>query len=185
MSEFNEGRRFVGSNRAMVAMAAALVALGGGAGAIAMHAGAPTVTMAPAIPVAIHSLESGGIVTVKGRVAEIYGNKFIMADSSGRALVDTGPQGERALVTVGEDVTVQGRFDRGFVHAAFLVGPDAKVTALEPLDGPHGHERPGHHGPRHGPDDDRDDPGAMPPPPPGAGPAGNGTPPPPAAAAGN
>ncbi|WP_420383959.1 hypothetical protein [Novosphingobium sp.] len=180
MSEPTDRRRFAGSNRAMVAIAAAFVALGGGAGAIAMHAGQPTVTMAPAVPVAIHSLTSGTIVTVKGRVAEIYGNKFIMADTSGRALVDTGPHGERALVTVGEDVTVQGRFDRGFMHASFLVGPDAKVTALEPLDGPHG--GPGHHhGPRHGPDDGPGDerengpgdgpdhgPGAPPPPPPPA-----------------
>jgi len=83
-------------------------------------------------------------------------------------LVDTGREGdERQLVKVGEPVTVQGRFDRGFVHAAFLVGADNKALALGPLGGPphgrHGpHEGPG---PDRGPDADRDGP---PPPPPAA-----------------
>lgn len=164
-------------NRPGAALAAvALIALGGGAGAVAMHATRPSVTMAPASPIAIRALSSSGIVTIKGRVAEIYGNKFILADASGRALVETGREGEDGrLVTAGEPVTVQGRFDRGFVHAAFLVGPDNKVVALGPLGGPP-HGGPG---PRHGPDDG---PGG-PPPPPGAGRDGNAPPPPPPVAA--
>ncbi len=152
-------RRLRDRPRAALA-AVALLALGGGAGAVAMHATRPSVTMAPAVPVAIRSLSSSGIVTIRGRVAEIYGNKFIIADASGRALVETGREGEDGrLVTAGEPVTVQGRFDRGFVHAAFLVGPDAKVVALGPLGGP----PHGGHGRRHGPDDGPDAP-----PPPGA-----------------
>lgn len=155
--------------------AAALLALGGGAGAVAMHAARPSVTMAPAVPVAIRALSSSGIVTIRGRVAEIYGNKFIIADASGRALVETGREGEDGrLVTAGEPVTVQGRFDRGFVHAAFLVAPDGKVTALGPLDGP----RHGRHGPPHGPEDGPDGP-----PPPGIDRDGNAPPPPVAASA--
>ncbi|MGI4731359.1 MAG: hypothetical protein ACRYFW_06385 [Janthinobacterium lividum] len=133
-------------------MAAGLLALGGAAGAVVVAETRPTVSMAPATPVAIRSLSSGGIVTIRGRVAEIYGNKIIVADASGRALVDLGREGDdRSLATVGEPVTVQGRFDRGFLHAAFLVGPDAKVVALAPLTPPpHGpHGRPGPDG---GPD---------------------------------
>jgi hypothetical protein len=134
---------------------AGLLALGGVAGAVAMAETRPSVLMAPATPVAIRSLASAGIVTIRGRVAEIYGNKFVMDDGTGRALVDTGPEGDRrALVTVGAPVTVQGRFERGFVHAAFLVGADAKVLAVGPLAGP---PREAAHGP-----------GAPPPPPPGA-----------------
>ncbi|TPG07514.1 hypothetical protein EAH84_14480 [Sphingomonas oligophenolica] len=134
--------------------------MGGGAGAVAMQATRPSVSMAPATPVAIRSLSSSGIVTIRGRVAEIYGNKFVMQDASGRALVDTGREGQDGrLVTAGEPVTVQGRFDRGFVHAAFLVGPDNKVVALGPLGGPR--DGPGRHGLRHGPDDG---PGTPPPP---------------------
>lgn len=157
-------------------VAAGLLALGGAAGAVVVAETRPSVSMAPATPVAIRSLSSTGIVTIRGRVAEIYGNKFVMADPSGRALVDTGREGDdRQLVTAGEPVTVQGRFDRGFVHAAFLVGPDNKVMALGPLAGaprgPHG---------RRGPDDGRDGP----PPPPGADRAAN-APPPPAPVTGN
>ena len=164
--------------RAIIA-AAALLAVGGAAGAVAMHEAGPSVTMAPATPTAIRSLSSSGIVTIKGRVAEIYGNKFVMADGSGRALVDTGREGEGGrLVTAGEPVTVQGRFDRGFVHAAFLVGADNKVVALEPLGGP----PHGPHGRRHGPDDGPGGPGPDGPPRPGADRDGDGPPPPPPAA---
>lgn len=132
--------------------AAALLALGGGVGAAAMQVTRPSTAMAPQAPVAIRSLPASGIVSIKGRVAEIYGNKFILADPSGRALVDTGREGDGGeLVTAGETVTVQGRFDRGSVHAAFLVGPDNTVVALGPLGGPH--DRPGEPRPHHGPDD--------------------------------
>ena len=122
--------------------AAGLLALGGAGGAVVVARTRPSVAMAPATPVAIRSLSSPGIVTIRGRVAEIYGNKFIMADGSGRALVDTGREGgNRQLVTANEPVTVQGRFDRGFVHAAFLIGTDNKVMVLGPLARPP-------HGPR-------------------------------------
>jgi uncharacterized protein YdeI (BOF family) len=148
------GRGLRGNAAAAVA-GIALLALGGGVGAAVMHATRPSVTMAPATPVAIRSLQSEGIVTIKGQVAEVFGNKFIVQDRSGRALVETGREGEDGkLVAPGEPVTVQGRFDQGFVRAEFLVGSDAKVIALGPLGGPHGdHDRPGRrHGPEDGPD---------------------------------
>ncbi|WP_231639445.1 hypothetical protein [Sphingomonas profundi] len=152
----------------LIAAAAGLLAVGGAAGAVAVQTSRPSVTMAPATPVAIRTLASEGIVTVRGQVAEIYGNKFILADGTGRALVDTGREGEGGLVKPGEAVTVQGRYDDGFIHAAFLVAPGGAVTALGPLGGPHGPPH-GHHGPR----DDRGGPGGpdmaaddMPPPPP-------------------
>ena len=139
--------------RATIALAsAALVAAGVAAGATVVAETRPSVTMAPAVPVAIRSLSSEGIVTVRGRVAEVYGNKFVMADASGRALVDTGREGnEQKLVKPGEPVTIQGRFERGFVHAAFLVGPDNKVVALGPLARPP-HGRGGPHGGDRAPD---------------------------------
>ena len=142
--------------------AAGLLAIGGGAGAVIVQAQRPSVTMAPMAPVAIHALGSGAIATIRGSVVEIYGNKFVLSDASGRALIDTGPEGENGtLVKVGEAVTVQGRFDQGIVHAAFLVTSGNKVTALGPLGGP-----PHEHGPR-GPQGGR----AVPPPPPADGPA--------------
>lgn len=177
----------LGRRRNAALAAVALLAVGGGAGAVAMKASRPPVTMAPALPVTIKSLASDGIVTIKGQVAEIYGNKFIMADASGRALVDTGREGEQGLVTAGEPVLVQGHFDHGFVRAAFLVGPDGKVVALGPLGGPpHGHHG-GRHGPDGGPggrDGGPDGPDGPPPPPPGADRGNDAPPPPPAPAAG-
>jgi hypothetical protein len=148
--------RIPAGQRSKLALAAAgLLVLGGAAGAVVATQSRPAVSMAPATPIPIARLSSSGIVTLRGRVAEIYGNKVILADGSGRALVDLGREGEEAsLVTLGEPITVQGRFDRGFVRAAFLIGPDNKVLALGPLAGP----PHGRHGPhrRHGPDDGPD-----------------------------
>lgn len=79
-------------------------------------------------------------VAIKGDVAEIYGNKFVVQDGSGRALVDTGPRGEgRMSVAKGETITVQGRFDRGVVHADLLAHADGHNDAFGPPDrGPPG-----------------------------------------------
>jgi len=133
------------SRRIRVALAAAaLIAVGGAAGAAAISVTQPSVEMAPLAPTPIRSLTEGdSIVTVKGQAAEVFGNKFIMADASGRALVDTGRAGEnKALVAVGQSVTVQGRFEHGFVHASFLVSADGKVMSLRPMGPPHGHRGP-------------------------------------------
>ncbi|WP_116090691.1 hypothetical protein [Sphingomonas crusticola] len=150
--------------------AAAILAIGGVAGAVVGHDMKPAIEMAPLKPVAIRSLSSdSGIVTVRGRVAEIFGNKLVVDDGSARALVDTGREGDsRALAVVGAPLTAQGRFDRGVLHASFLVDAAGKVTALGPLGGP-----PDRHGPPHGHGD------GPPPPPPGNGPP---PPPPPGAA---
>jgi uncharacterized protein YdeI (BOF family) len=149
-------KRFDFRRNRLALAAAGLLVVGGAAGAVTVAATRPSVTMAPAMPIAIRSLQSGGIVTIRGRVAEIYGNKIVMADPTGRALVDLGREGEDGnLVTAGQPVTIQGRFEHGFVHASFLVGAGGKVTALGPLGGP----PHGHHGRGHGPnrdDSDRD-----------------------------
>jgi len=159
--------------------AAAVLAVGGVAGAMAAREMGPSIEMAPLTPVAIRSLSSSsGIVTVRGRVAEIFGNKLVVDDGSARALIDTGPEGDdRSLASVGAPITAQGQFDRGVLHASFLVDAAGKVTALGPLGGP---PRPG------GPQGPAPRPGDGPPPPPGAAPPppppGMAPPPPPAGA---
>ena len=169
------GRPPFGRRGKLALAALGLLVLGGAGGAVVVAESRPSISMAPATPVAIRSLSSSGIVTIRGRVAEIFGNKVIVADASGRALVDLGREGDdRQLVTAGEPVTVQGRFERGFVHAAFLVGPDNKVLALGPLAGPP-HGPHGRHGPDGGPD------GPPPPPPPPGVDRGPPPPPPPVA----
>lgn len=117
------------------AVAALVIGAAGGAGAMKMMR--PTPEMAPLTPVAISAMPATSLVTIKGKVAEIYGNKFVLQDESGKALVETGRAGEGgALVTRDEAVTVQGRFDDGFVHASYLVRQDGRTEALGPPKGP-------------------------------------------------
>jgi uncharacterized protein YdeI (BOF family) len=107
-------------------------------------------------PVAIGKLQAADVVAVKGSVAEIYGNKFILQDDSGRMLVDLGPRGDDAsAVTKGEQVSVQGRFDRGFIAAQVVSHADGRNQAFGPPARP----------PRPDRDADRG-PGRRPPPPP-------------------
>jgi hypothetical protein len=104
----------------------------------------------------------------KGQVAEVFGNKFIVQDDSGRTLVDTGPRGEGGkLVAKGETVTVQGHFDNGFIQANVMTRADGTSEAFGPPKHPH-HERgpddrPGPHADR-GPGSDRGPGGELPPP---------------------
>jgi len=72
-------------------------------------------------------------VAVRGDVAEVFGNKFIVADDSGRALVDTGRAGEGGtLVARSEAVTVQGRFEHGFIHATVITHADGRSDVVAP-----------------------------------------------------
>ena len=102
-------------------------------------------------PAPIDKMAERTPVAIKGDVAEVFGNKFVIQDGSGRALVDTGPRGEdRVIVAKGEIVTVQGRFDRGVVHADVLAHADGRNDAFGPLD--RGPMRPkGPKGPKDGP----------------------------------
>lgn len=84
-------------------------------------------------PVAVAKLQDGNPAAVKGTVAEIFGNKFVLDDGSGHALVDLGPRGEDAdAVSKGETVTVQGMFDRGVVHADIVSHADGRSQAFGP-----------------------------------------------------
>jgi uncharacterized protein YdeI (BOF family) len=99
-------------------------------------------------PTSIDRLQDDSPVSAKGRVDEIFGNKFILQDDSGRALVDLGPRGEGGdAVSQGETITVQGRFDRGVIHAQVVSHRDGRSESF----GPPGPPRPGR-GPDRGPD---------------------------------
>lgn len=94
-------------------------------------------TLTPVAPVAIQALAPSGATAIKGEVAEVFGNKFVVQDPTGRALVETGPAGEGGkLVARGEGVTVQGRFADGFLHARLLTHGDGRQEVLGPAGGP-------------------------------------------------
>jgi uncharacterized protein YdeI (BOF family) len=156
------------------------LAIGAAGGASAVSMTRPSVEMAPTVATPVAKLASdNGVVTVKGRVAEVFGDRFVVQDTTGRAMVDAGRD---ASVTKGAPVQVQGRYDNGQLRASYLVDANGKVTPVGPPP-----PRPGH-GPKHGPDARGPGgpggpgapcaPGAMPPPPPPAD--GSAPPPPPA-----
>lgn len=121
---------------------AALVALATGSDAFAQMPPAPPPPPPPVsspqavmllTPIAIGRMQADNIVAVKGVVAEIFGNKFILQDDTGRALVELGPQGEDGTaVTKGEQVMVQGRFDRGFIVAQVVSHADGRNQGFGP-----------------------------------------------------
>lgn len=160
--------------------AAVLLALGAAGGAGAVQLTRPTVEMAPTVATPVARLaQTSGIVTVKGRVAETYGDRFVLQDGSGRALVDVGPAASG--VASGAALTVQGRYLDGQLHASYLVDGQGNVQAVgappPPPGGPHGPPPPPPAGP--GAPPPPAGPGAPPPPPPGAVPPAAGAVPPP------
>ncbi|MEQ7873484.1 hypothetical protein ABDK56_05705 [Sphingomonas sp. ASV193] len=163
---------------------ATLLALGaaGGAGAVSMTR--PSVSMAPTVVTAAAKLpQSSGIVTVKGKVAEVYGDRFVVQDGSGKAMVDAGRDGEQ-YAQLGAPLLVQGRYDNGQLKADYLVNASGQVAQVGPPPrGPRGrpHGGPGGPGGPGRPGDPRCAAGGPPPPPPPgmAGPAGRGMAPPP------
>lgn len=168
-------KNLVGRPAALWIGGAVLLAAGavGGAGAVGLTR--PGIEVAPIRPVAIATLaqHDDGLVTVRGKVAEIYGDRFTIVDGSGKAMVDAGRDGDNA-VTAGQDLLVQGRYDNGQLRASFLVDGNGRVSMVGPAHGP----RPGRPGDPHGPrgaGPGRDGPGRDGPPPV----ACDGPPPPP------
>lgn len=115
-------------------MAGALLgAFAVGAGATAVAQRSNRVTLVALAPAPISAMNNRSPVAVKGQVAEVFGNKFVIEDEGGRALVETGPQGEgTALVAKAETVTVQGRFDHGFIHAVAIQHADGHNDLVGP-----------------------------------------------------
>ncbi|WP_279482725.1 hypothetical protein [Aureimonas sp. SK2] len=105
----------------------------------------------------VNELRDMNDLRLEGRVAEVFGNRFVLEDATGRTLVELGPRGERGtLVKVGDTVSVDGRFERGQIDARSISVGGAERIALErprpERDGPRGPGRgPDRDGPRHGP----------------------------------
>lgn len=124
-----------GRTAILAAAGGALLIAGIGAGAAITHAASRPEAMAPVSISPISSLKiddaERSVTSVKGRVVEVFGSNFVVDDGTGRALIETGPaEAGDAAVSVGQVVTVQGRFDAGVIRPSFLVGADGKVVAL-------------------------------------------------------
>jgi hypothetical protein len=183
---------FKGRYKAMLAgtMLAALavgVAAGAGGTRIAQRWQPRSVMLLQPAP--IGTMQEGNSVAVKGSVAETFGHFFILQDSSGRALVDLGPRGDAVdAAAKGENLTVQGVFDRGLIHARVLAYADGRTEEFGPPPPPRadrGPPPPPGYGPDRGPPppDYRSPPlppraDRGPPPPPDAAPVRNPPPPP-------
>lgn len=169
----NIGKLHLSAKQRLGLGAAALLVLGAAGGAGAMSLTRPTVEMAPTVQTPISKLGSArSIVSVRGRVAEVYGDRFIVQDPTGRVMVDAG-RGDHAGLATGSSVLVQGRYDNGQLKARFLVDRFGNVEEVGPPPPPGGaRRRPGHDG-APPPPPGRDGPPAPPPggvsPPPGAG----------------
>jgi len=121
------------------ALSVGLLAIGAivGAGALRVAGGVPRQAGYVLQPAPIASMSEWSPAAIKGQVAEVFGNKFIVADASGRALVETGREGEGGrLVKPSETVTVQGQFERGFVHASVIQHEDGRADLVGPPKGP-------------------------------------------------
>lgn len=155
-----------------IALAVLVVGAAAGAGGVKMAQNWQPQSVMLLQPTAIDKLAAGDPVAVKGSVAEIFGNKFILDDGMGRALVDLGPRGENAdAVVKGETVTVQGMFDRGVMHARILSHADGRNEAFDTPPPPPAPGAPPPPGPAVG--------AVLPPPPPTAGAGAGAEPPPP------
>lgn len=92
-------------------------------------------------PIAISAMTDGNVAAIKGKVTDVFGNKFVVEDATGRTLVETGRAGKGgSLVTRDDILTVQGRFDNGFMRGSMIVHADGRTDILRGPDGPRRHE---------------------------------------------
>jgi hypothetical protein len=136
-SRSGPSRRPVPSRSLMAGIALAVLGAAVGAGGMKIAQNRQPKSVVLLQPVSIDKLRSGSLSAVRGNVSDIFGNKFLVEDGSGRALVDLGPRGENgAAVTKGENITVQGIFERGVVHAQVVSHADGRNEAFGPAPPP-------------------------------------------------
>ncbi|MGE0723310.1 MAG: hypothetical protein AB7O45_02985 [Alphaproteobacteria bacterium] len=95
-------------------------------------------------------------ITISGTVADVFGNKFVLQDDSGKVLVESGPRWrQRVEVKPGEKVSVTGRPGDGTFEAFSITLADGRKIEVRPTEGPmrgsHGVGHHGAHGAGHGP----------------------------------
>ncbi len=83
----------------------------------------------------IGSLPQRGGMTIEGTVSDVFGNRFVLQDDSGRVLVETGPDRNRRLdIKPGEKLRVVGRSDDGGFDAFTIRRADGSEIVLRSPD---------------------------------------------------
>jgi hypothetical protein len=84
----------------------------------------------------IGSLAPGG-VTVEGQVTDVFGNRFVLQDSTGRILVEAGPDWYHRLdIRQGERLRVTGRPDGRAFDAHVIRREDGREIVVRRAEGP-------------------------------------------------
>lgn len=84
----------------------------------------------------IGSLSSGGI-TIEGTVTDVFGNRFVVQDSTGRVLVEAGPERHHRLdIRPGERLRITGRPDKGGFDAFTIRRENGTEIFIRPPYGP-------------------------------------------------
>ncbi len=90
----------------------------------------------------IGSLPQRGGMTIEGTVTDVFGNRFVLQDDSGRVLVETGPDRNRRLdIKPGEKLRVVGKPDDGGFDAFTIRRGDGSEIVLRKDDDKKSRER--------------------------------------------
>lgn len=81
--------------------------------------------------VAINTINNGTVI-VKGKIADTFGDKFVLEDSSGRILVQTGPGSNALAVKTGDTVTVIGLPRERTFDASQILRENGEVVFAAP-----------------------------------------------------
>jgi hypothetical protein len=85
----------------------------------------------------IGDLSPRGGVTIRGEITDVFGNKFVVQDGSGRTLVESGPAWRQRLpLEAGETVTVTGRPGASGFDAFTIVRENGERIEIRGADAP-------------------------------------------------
>ncbi|BBK33558.1 YpeB-like protein with putative protease inhibitory function [Stella humosa] len=102
------------------------------AAAVGIGAGTATLAQTP-----IRDVLSPAGISIAGTVTDVFGNKFVLQDGSGKVLVESGPDWHRKLdIKAGETLTITGRPEGGSFEAFTITRADGTTIEVRPAGGP-------------------------------------------------
>jgi hypothetical protein len=94
-------------------------------------------TVAFAQTVSIDQLGNSAGMNIQGEVSDVFGNRFVLDDGTGRVLVEMGPErGQEYDIRAGERLTVFGEPDGDGFDAFRIVREDGSEIEVRSADGP-------------------------------------------------